>query len=154
MFCHPCRNFRGQLDQSLLESLLRAGFHAQIACEAPTEALKNLIITIVGDEYAHVRIQSSLLGVCPPPITCPPDCPGASGDFVCDVERAIAGELDSIARFAHLASCAPSGEVRALMLSMLGDEYAHARIWSAMLLAPSLLDDCCDCCDCCDCGDA
>lgn len=136
MICCNCKNYKNQIECSLLDELCDAGFYAQIAKEAPTQDLRNLIVTIVGDEYGHARIQSALLGICPPPISCPPDCPPASGCFITDVEAAIKGELSAITRYAQLASCAPNTKTRLLLMSILGDEYAHARIWTAMLLAP------------------
>lgn len=139
--CSQCRNYREQLEESLLDEICDAGFYAQIANEAPTPILKEIIMSIVGDEYGHARIQASLLGVCPPAIPCPPDCPAATGNFAEDVQTAIQGELGAIQRYAGLAMCAPTDEIRYLLTSILGDEYAHARIWTAMLQASSL---CCD----------
>ena len=138
MPCMNCKNYRAQLEESLLDELCDAGFYAQIANEAPSAILKEIITSIVGDEYGHARLQASLLGICPPPIQCPPNCPPATGNFETDVETAITGELGAIARYAQLASCAPNYEIRYLLTSILGDEYAHARIWTAMLLAPTL----------------
>lgn len=136
--CCKCHGYREQLEESLLDEICDAGFYAQIANEAPSEILKEIITSIVGDEYGHARLQASLLGICPPPISCPPDCPTATGDFCADVETAIQGELGAIRRYAELASCAPNPQVRYLLTSILGDEYAHTRIWTAMLLAPTL----------------
>ena len=133
-----CTNYRHQLEESLQDELCDAGFYAQIAEEAPTEELRELIISIVGDEYGHARLQASLLGVCPCEVTCPPNCPGATGDFCADVETAIQGELGAIRRYAELAMCAPTLKIRYLLTSILGDEYAHARIWTAMLQASCL----------------
>ena len=138
--CPPgmCANYRGQLEESILDELCDAGFYAEIANEAPTEILRELIISIVGDEYGHARLQAALLGVCPPPISAPPNCPPACGDFEKDVQTAIQGELSAIGRYATLAACAPTYRIRYLLTSILGDEYAHARIWTAMLQAPCL----------------
>lgn len=54
-------------------------------------------------------------------------------------------ELYLTGLYADIATEAPSDElrlittdVRYLLTSILGDEYAHARIWNAMLLANSL----------------
>ena len=136
----PCGNYLEQLEESLQDEICDASFYAQIANEAPTEELREIIISIVGDEYGHARLQASLLGVCPPDVSCPPDCPSASGDFATDVETAIQGELGAIRRYAELAMCAPTLKIRYLLTSILGDEYAHARIWTAMLQAGSLCD--------------
>lgn len=133
-----CANYREQLEESILDEVCDAGFYAQIATEAPTEILREIVMSIVGDEYGHARLQASLLGICPPPISTPPSCPSATGDFTTDVETAIQGELGAIRRYAELAMCAPTYDIRYLLTSILGDEYAHARIWTAMLLGSSL----------------
>jgi rubrerythrin len=132
------QNYRGQLEESILDEICDAGFYAQIANEAPSPILRELVTSIVGDEYGHARLQASLLGICPPPISTPPNCPSATGDFMADVETAIQGELGAIQRYAGLAMCAPNYQIRYLLTSILGDEYAHARIWTAMLLGQSL----------------
>ncbi len=136
--CPQCANYREMLEESIQDEICDAGFYAQIANEAPTDVLRELITSIVGDEYGHARLQASLLGICPPPISCPPDCPPATGNFEADVRAAIRGELEAIRRYAQLAGCAPNPEIRYLLTSILGDEYAHTRIWNAMLLAPTL----------------
>jgi len=136
--CPQCANYRDQLEESVQDEICDAGFYAQIANEAPTPVLREIITSIVGDEYGHARLQASLLGICPPPISCPPDCPAATGNFSVDVSTAIKGELAAIGRYAELAGCAPNPEIRYLLTSILGDEYAHARIWNAMLLAHTI----------------
>lgn len=133
-----CENYRGQIEDSMMDELCDAGFYAQIANEAPTPELRELIISIVGDEYGHARLQAALLGVCPPDTECPPDCVGATGNFRADVETAIQGELSAIRRYAELAMCAPTAKIRYLLTSILGDEYGHARIWTAILQAESM----------------
>ena len=142
MLLCECPDYRDQLEESLQDEICDAGFYAQIANEAPTEVLRELITSIVGDEYGHARLQASLLGICPPPVSCPPDCPSATGNFAADVETAIRGELSAIGRYAQLAMCAPTLKIRYLLTSILGDEYAHARIWTAMLQGTSLCAAC------------
>jgi len=137
--CPQCANYREQLEESIQDEICDAGFYAQIANEAPTDILREITTSIVEDEYGYARLQASLLGVCPPPVSCPP----ATGDFEVDVRAAIRGELEAIRRYAQLAGCAPNPEVRYLLTSILGDEYAHTRIWNAMLLAPSLCNEPC-----------
>ena len=138
MNCPQWSNYRAQLEASIQDEICDAGFYAGIADEAPTDVLRLLVTSITGDEYGHARLQASLLGVCPPPVSCPPSCPSATGNFAADVRMAISGELSAITRYAELAGCAPNPQVRYLLTSILGDEYAHTRIWSAMLLAASL----------------
>ncbi|HBQ85875.1 MAG TPA: hypothetical protein DER33_00690 [Syntrophomonas sp.] len=136
--CHQCDKYRERLEESIQDEICDAGFYAQIANEAPTDILRELTTSIVGDEYGHARLQAALLGICPPPESCPPHCPPATGHFEVDVKAAISGELGAIRRYAELAGCAPTLEIRYLLTSILGDEYAHARIWNAMLLAHSI----------------
>ena len=136
-----CADYRKQLEESLQDEICDAGFYAQIANEAPSEELREIIISIVGDEYGHARLQASLLGICPPAVSCPPDCASATGNFADDVEAAIQGELGAIRRYAELAMCAPTLKIRYLLTSILGDEYAHARIWTAMLQARCLCNN-------------
>lgn len=133
-----CVDYRAQLQESLLDELCDASFYAMIANEAPSDDLKELIISIVGDEYGHARLQAALLGICPPPAACLTDCVPVSEGFEADVKKAVAGELGAIQRYSALANCAPTLEIRYLLTSILGDEYAHCRIWTAMLLASSL----------------
>ena len=136
--CPRCANLRQRLEESIQDEICDAGFYAQIANEAPTDELCEIITSIVGDEYGHARLQASLLGICPPPVSCPPDCPSATGNFEADVRTAIRGELEAIRRYSELAGCAPTTEIRYLLTSILGDEYAHTRIWNAMLLGDAL----------------
>jgi rubrerythrin len=141
--CPQCNNYRVMLEESLQDEICDAGFYAQIATEAPTDILRELTTSIVGDEYGHARLQAALLGLCPTAASCPPDCPSATGDFAADVRTAIIGELEAIRRYATLAGCAPTPEIRYLLTSILGDEYAHTRIWNAMLLAHSICESPC-----------
>lgn len=142
--CPQCANYREMLEESIQDEICDAGFYAQIANEAPTDILREIITSIVGDEYGHARLQASLLGICSPNVSCPPNCPPATGNFEIDVRTAIAGELGAIRRYAELARCAPNPEVRYLLTSIIGDEYAHTRIWNAMILAPTLCNGLCD----------
>jgi rubrerythrin len=127
------------LEASIQDEICDAGFYAEIANEAPTDILREITTSIVGDEYGHSRLQASLLGINTPPVSSPPSCPAATGNFAADVRVAISGELGAISRYAGLAECAPNPEVRYLLTSILGDEYAHARIWNAMILASTIV---------------
>ena len=65
------------------------------------------------------------------------------GTFARDLIDANAVEFES--SYAELAMCAPTLKIRYLLTSILGDEYAHARIWTAMLQAQALCEQkpCC-----------
>jgi len=141
--CPQCDNYREMLEESMQDEICDAGFYAEIANEAPTDILREITTSIVGDEYGHARLQAALLGICPPPASCPPECPPVTGNFEEDVKMAIRGELEAIRRYAELARCAPTLEIRYLLTSILGDEYAHTRIWNAMLLGYSICESPC-----------
>lgn len=142
----PCRceDFKKELEKAIQEELCAVSLYAEIADEAPCDELRELILSIVGDEYGHARVLTALLSSCPPCASCPQECGCATGCFTDDVETAISSELEAIRRYAELAMCAPDPKVRGLLTSILGDEYAHVRIWNAMLLA----DNVCGCGPC------
>lgn len=133
-----CAHYREKLEAAQLDELSDAGFYAQIAEEAPTKELRELLVSIAGDEYGHARMLAALIGFCPPCPSCPEECPKATGDFCKDVQTAMEGELEAIKSYSQLAGCAPSMKIRSLLASILGDEYAHVRILSAMLEAKCL----------------
>ncbi|HET7560234.1 MAG TPA: ferritin-like domain-containing protein [Limnochordia bacterium] len=124
--------YRQQLEESIQDELADVAFYAGIANEAPNETLRLLVVSIVGDEYAHARTQAALLGQAPPPPS-PPIPPQQLQGFRQDVMRAIKGEISAVARYADLAALAPTTQIRYLLTSILGDEYGHIRTWTAML---------------------
>lgn len=132
-----CADYRGQLEESIQDELEDVGFYAQIANEAPSDILRLISTSIVGDEFGHARLQASLLGFNPPPVAPPGESP-ATGNFEMDVMAAIHGELSAVTRYAQLAGCAPNPEVRYLLTAILGDELGHSKIWNAMLLAGTI----------------
>ncbi|MGI6034885.1 MAG: ferritin-like domain-containing protein [Limnochordia bacterium] len=131
--CNP-QQFRRDLEESIQDELFDVGFYAVIANEAPNDILRLITISIVGDEYGHARLQAALLSNNPPtPPSPPPEPPPTPRGFAVDVEAAIQGEISAVTRYSALAGCAPNYIVRYLLTSIITDEYAHARIWRAML---------------------
>jgi|LSQX01.2.fsa_nt_gb rubrerythrin len=133
----PCdlNAFRRALEESIQDEISDVGFYALIANEAPNDILRLLITSIVGDEYGHARLQAALLSTNPPQPPSPPAGPPPVAEgFTKDVIKAIAGEISAITRYSELASCAPNLIVRYLLTSIITDEYAHSRIWNAMLV--------------------
>jgi Mn-containing catalase len=96
--------------------------------------LRLLSQSITGEEFGHARTQAAILSFDPPPLS-PPEPVECSGNFVQDVTKARNGEVEAITRYAHLASEAPTPELRYLFTTILTDEYEHSRIWAAMLQA-------------------
>lgn len=126
--------YRRDLEASIQDEMSDVNFYARIANEAPNEILRLLALGITGDEYGHARIQAALLSQ-EPPAPSPPEPSPATGNFREDVEAAVRGEISAMSRYADLAARAPDPDVRYLLTSILTDEYAHSRIWTAMLLA-------------------
>ncbi len=133
---HPpvsaCSNFRGDVEESIQDEICDSGFYAGIALEAPNETLREIAWTISRTEYWHAQLQEALLSH-NPPVSPPPSCPTASGNFRADVEKAIEGELGAITRYAELAMCAPTVTIRLLFMALLNDESMHVGVWTAML---------------------
>lgn len=126
--------YRRQIEESIQDELADTGFYACIANEAPNAILRLLSQSITGEEFGHARTQAALLSTNPPPLA-PPEPVECSGDFVQDVTKARNGEIAAITRYAHLAAEAPTPELRYLFTSILTDEYAHSRAWTAMIQA-------------------
>lgn len=128
----PCANFRNDVEASIQDEICDSGFYAGIALEAPNETLRLIAWIISRTEYWHAQLQEALLAN-NPPVSPPPTCPTATGNFAADVETAIQGELGAITRYAQLAMCAPTVTIRLLLLALLNDESLHVGVWTAML---------------------
>lgn len=124
--------FRADLEASIQDEISDTSFYTGIAGEAPNEILRLLAMSIVAEEYGHARTQAALISTNPPPPSPPVPPPPLQG-FVPDVQRAVLGEMAAIQRYAGLAARAPNLEVRYLLTWIMGNEYNHARIWTAML---------------------
>ncbi|MBE3598425.1 MAG: ferritin-like domain-containing protein [Limnochordaceae bacterium] len=125
--------YRADIDASIQDEISDVNFYTGIGTEAPTEALRLLTMSIVADEYGHARTQAALLGTTPPPAPAPPEPAPSLEGFVPDVQRAVLGEMAAVRRYADLAARAPTPEIRYLFTWILGDEYNHSRLWTAML---------------------
>ena len=130
----PDLSFAQLLEESIQDELSDVEFYANIANEAPDPLSRLLITSITGDEYGHARIQAALLhGLDPNSAGSAPVTPPTNMGYTQDVMTAVAGETSAVSRYASLASMAPTLEIRYLLTSILGDEYAHIRIWLALL---------------------
>ncbi|NMP22941.1 ferritin family protein [Sulfobacillus harzensis] len=128
------RCFVEQIEESLQDELSDVEFYANIANESPDDISRKIITSIVGDESAHARTQAALLHQLNPDAKgAPPVQPPANTGYVEDIRMAIVGETHAVARYAHLASIAPTREIRYLLMTIMGDEFGHIRIWLALL---------------------
>ncbi len=60
-------------------------------------------------------------------------CPDDKGDFCQMVEDAIMDEIGAVSMYATMANLVDDPLLKALILSVAGDEYGHARFWLAVL---------------------
>lgn len=108
--------------------------YAEMAAIAPSMTLSQIVSSIAADEYAHARIISSILATTnSPSIMAQTQMAPDVERFKRMVEAAIEGELGDVAEYANLALMAPNMQTRLLFLTILGDEYGHARAFIAML---------------------
>ncbi len=127
-------SFIHDIQESIQDELSDVTFYAGIANESPDEISRLIITSIVGDEYAHARTQAALLHqVNPESAGAPPVPPPPNTGYREDILVAIAGEESAVARYAFLASEAPTLTIRYILTSILGDEYGHIRTWYALL---------------------
>ncbi len=126
--------FVKQIQESIQDELSDVTFYAGIANESPDTISRLIITSIIGDEYAHARTQAALLHqLNPQSAGAPPITPPPNQGYEEDIMTAIAGETSAVARYAYLASIAPTLAIRYLLTSILGDEYGHIRTWFALL---------------------
>lgn len=127
-------SFAQLLEESIQDELSDVEFYANIANEAPDPLSRILITSIVGDEYGHARTQAALLhNLDPGAPGGTPVAPPTNTGYTADVLAAVAGETSAVSRYASLASMAPNLEIRYILTAILGDEYAHIRIWLSLL---------------------
>lgn len=112
--------------------------YSELAAIAPTHELSLLIQSIARDELGHARILSGMLGmeddidsltVRAQERRRMPD----SGRFRRMVARIIDDELNAVSAYAQLAIIAPELEQRLLFLTVVADEFGHARTFIAIL---------------------
>lgn len=56
----------------------------------------------------------------------------AEGDFHAGVRAAIQDELSAVSEYAQLAQMAQQPAMKAIIMSIMGDEYGHARTFLAI----------------------
>lgn len=135
------------------DELQANAMYNQMAGIAPSRELSLIVASIAEDEYNHARILATILAeeeggwedleelgeelhsratgtwwrrTAPPPQTDP-------ARFRRMAEEAVRDELDAVCDYAVLARLSPSTEKRLILLSILGDEYGHARTLITML---------------------
>jgi rubrerythrin len=123
-----------RLQAAYIDELEAYAFYSHLATIAPSMELSQILNSIARDEYGHARtIAAILAGV---PGMSPPKwggTPSGTAAWEEGLMRALDGELGDTAEYAELARIAPTTDQRLILMTLLGDEYGHARTFSAIL---------------------
>lgn len=121
--------YREMIEHAIEDELNTSRFYYNMARAAGKAVCASLLDSASNDEYRHAQILSAILaGQHRRP------CDSAESGAVDpgDLEKAVQGELSAICEYATLAKLAPNMEERMLFVSILGDEYGHMRLFTAM----------------------
>ena len=123
-----------RLQAAYIDELEAYTFYSYLATIAPSVELSQILNNIARDEYGHARTIAAILsgvpGIAPPPWG---NTPTGTITWEEGLMRALDGELGDTAEYAELARIAPTTEQRLILMTLLGDEYGHARTFSAFL---------------------
>ena len=105
-----------------------SAFYRHLAAMVPGTLCGDIFATAAADEYRHAQMLAALLSH-PTPYRLPEASPAAKTICPEDLMRAIEGEFGAVCEYAELASMAPTSQARSALLSILGDEYGHVRLF-------------------------
>lgn len=123
--------FKQGAERAVRDELSAAAFYTQLALRVPNAELRAILQSIAADENGHARTFATVVNLDPLAVAAP--AWGQPGSFAEGVRTALQGELAAVSEYAQLALLAPNGELRNLVMSILADEFGHARIFAAML---------------------
>lgn len=123
--------FKERVEDAVRDELMDASTYSQLALLAPDPALRTIIQSIAADESGHARTFTVIASLDPPGLAVPEA--GHRGSFEEGVRAALDGELRAVAEYAELARMAPGPEVRGIIMSIVADEFGHARAFASML---------------------
>lgn len=125
----PTNQYRDMIERAIQDELRTSRFYYSMSGAATNPVCASLLASASNDEYRHAQMLSAILAG---------HGPGAYESVLsaavdpADLEKAVRGELTAISEYATLAGIAPSSQERLLMMSILGDEYGHARMFMSM----------------------
>jgi rubrerythrin len=112
-------------------------FYSHLASGAPSSSISQILTSIARDEYGHARTIWGIVSGTPSMGSAFENItiitPKGTMSFEEGVREAIGDELGDMSEYADLARIAPKTEERLILLSIAGDEYGHARTFSAIL---------------------
>jgi len=125
-------DFMSLVWESLEDELADIRDWSYLAEIAPTAEIRQIITTMVGDEYGHARVWATILSVDPTNPIYQRAHASATEEFCSGVYDAILGELAAVSRYAEMARIAPSEQLRLIVMNIMGDEYQHQKIWATI----------------------
>ncbi len=105
-----------------------SAFYRHLAAMVPGTLCGDIFATASADEYRHAQMLAALLDH-PTSYRLPGASPAAKTICPEDLARAVEGEFGAVCEYAELAAMAPTPHARSVLLSILGDEYGHVRLF-------------------------
>ena len=111
-------------------------FYDTLIKQAPTEKEKDIIRSIRDDERKHNQILRRLYyeftGQMLPADTVT-NVPNSNMDYKSNLEKALLGELDAVAKYRKIMGTMPSGNSYTLLMSIMTDELRHASKYNFLI---------------------
>ena len=111
-------------------------FYDTLIKQAPTEKEKDIIRSIRDDERKHNRILRRLYydftGQVLPADTLT-NGSNSNMDYKSNLEKALFGELDAVAKYRKIMGTMPSGNSYTLLMSIMTDELRHANKYNFLI---------------------
>ncbi|MGI6628670.1 MAG: ferritin family protein [Bacillota bacterium] len=129
-------DWKEKIEAAIKDELEAASFYNQLASSAPNTVIAQILSSMAADEYGHARILTAMMAD-KMTMAFPTIDPfwGKTGrdDFRRNLEQALEGELEAIAEYAEFARMSTTLEQKTIFLSIVGDEYGHARVFITLL---------------------
>ena len=126
----------GLIKQSIGDEKEDEMFYDTLITQAPTEKEKNIIRSIRDDERKHNQILRKLYyeftGQILPTDTLT-NASNSNMDYKENLEKALFGELDAVARYRKIMGTMPSGHSYTLLMSIMTDELRHANKYNFLI---------------------
>lgn len=112
-------------------------FYDNLIKQAPTEKQKEIIRSIRNDERKHNQILRKLYydftGQMIPIDTLAVEGNNENMDYKSQLEKALFGELDAVAKYRKIMGTMPSGNSYTLLMSIMTDELRHASKYNFLI---------------------
>lgn len=124
-------DFKRRVENALRGELGDVATYTQLALQAPNPELRAVLQSIAADENGHARTFAAIVNLDPVSLV----APGVEGTwaFLDGIRMGLDGELRAVGEYAGLARMAPNPELRNLIMSIVADEFGHARTFAAVL---------------------